>query len=158
MNSLLSFLTKALVEEAVEIIRPGIEQVIKDNNRVAVCIDVMIDGDHEDTSLWTGCIGNSDPTSWGAGKTYDVNAHAKALMALREQEPNHITLRSSPQNLQKGDFKYYGGEYRNRIAIGTSGLAEYQDYLVSAMLAAALEALCMREFEKSLLDKTSNFF
>ncbi len=148
-----ALLTKLMVEAAVDILKPGVENLIKSTNRVVAYIYVLDpiqdrSMSSEPVQIWGGSIGLTDRLQWP--KPYSEYAWKKADLTWKTQLPSHLVQRDAPYLFEEGDFKYGGSEYRNGIIVATSGLEWHHDYLVSASLAAILHAMAIGAFETEL--------
>ncbi|MDP3962330.1 MAG: hypothetical protein Q8Q03_00465 [bacterium] len=146
-----ALLTEEMVEAAVAILRPGIESLIKSTNRMVVWTVVLDPGvtrfdATRPSVLWSGGIGELDQSKWP--RKYDLLAGDKVGLTWRTDLPSHLVQRDAPYLFRKGDFKYGGSEYRNGLIVGSSGLEWHHDYLVSASLAAMLQAMTIGVSDK----------
>jgi hypothetical protein len=148
-----ALLTKALVEEAIRLVTPAINEIIKlDPKRNIIYIYVFgpLAGD-QDQPTWQGAVGEQDQSKWT--KDYSKAALAKAAVSLQTGLPSHMVQHEYAHLYVEGDFKYGGSEVRKGIVVAASGLAWHHDYAVSAMLAAVIDALVKGAFDAEYLRK-----
>ncbi|MES2215677.1 MAG: hypothetical protein V4481_00060 [Patescibacteria group bacterium] len=142
-------LSKEMAEAAVAILRPGIEQLIKDQNRMAVAIVILdpagvaaYQGPQDDLPiLLETVIGNPDRTQWKS--KFDESARKKATISLRTRMSTHLVAADQPYLFENGDFKYGGSDVRGYQITASGGLAWEYDYLISAALNAIMQALSL---------------
>jgi len=140
-----ALLTPELAAQAVEILRPSIETLIKNQNGRLVIYIVILDpvaaakGVYE--VLWEGPIGEANTDKWP--KSYNEFAHAKTRVTFQTRLPSHLVRFHAPYMYQNGDFKFGGSDIRENLITGSSGLDWHHDYLVSATINATLHALCL---------------
>src|SRR3989344_5802107 len=143
-----ALLTKEIIAEAVEILRPGLEAFIIDQQRVVACIVVLdptIYPPAEPVQIWNGSVGEQDRTKWP--RPYDFYASKKAALTFRTRFPSHIVVFDKPHLLVEGDFKYGGSTIRDDLIVATSGLDWKHDLAVSEAVASLCRALCLKESE-----------
>src|SRR5262245_55264050 len=141
-----AFLTKAVVEQAVGIVKPGIEALIKSEKKVVLYVVVLDPTAATKTVLWEAAIGDADRKKWQ--RDYAHFAHSKAELTLRTGLPAHLILRSSPHLYQKGDFKFGGSDIRNGIIVAASGLDWHLDFMLSGAIASICHGLVIGLAEK----------
>src|SRR6185369_16827751 len=146
MDSL--FLTKELVEECVDILRPTIETLIaKDPKRMLVYLLVLqpniidsVGGRDNLDVLWEGAVGEQDRNKWPVGRNYPLYVRKKAKISLIHKRASHLVLRDACHLISPEDSKCGGGEYRDGIVTAGSALEWYDNYAVASMLASLLHA------------------
>jgi hypothetical protein len=149
-------LSPETVQTAVDILRPGIENLIRKQNRVALAV-VVLNGNVPYTDgadlpeIWRGVIGEQDTSKWN-GKNYMQNAGLKAALTWRTGLPAHVVLRTHPALLEMGDFKFGGSDIRPGIIAATSGMLWYHDLAVASAIVGMCEALTIGAFEDALKD------
>lgn len=170
MNSAL--LTKALVAQVAEILRPSIEKIIALDPRRNVAYVIVPDPvityatakeyyavehtppgiiQNPGTFLWEGAFGEQDRTEWA--NPYDKFAAAKTEISWRTGLPSHLVQRDYPHLYRHRDFKFGGSVVYKGIIVGTSGLAWQHDLAVSGMFATTLHAFCIGAFETEFARK-----
>jgi len=141
-----AFLTKAVVEQAVGIIKPGVEALIKSEKKVVLYVVVLDPTATTKTVLWESAIGDPDRKKWP--RDYAHFAHSKAGLTFRTGLPAHLILRNAPHLYQAGDFKYGGSDIRNGIIVAASGLDWHLDFMISGAIAAICHGLVIGLSEK----------
>jgi hypothetical protein len=155
-----ALLTKALVKQVADILKPSIEAIIAlDPSRSVACVAVLdptIPYDHQfinrdDPLLWQESFGEPDKTKWK--NPYDEFALKKAHLSWRTGLPSHLVQRHQPHLLLKEDFKFGGSVCYEGIIVGTSGLAWHHDLAISGLFASTLHAFVIGAFEVDLARK-----
>jgi hypothetical protein len=141
-----AFLTKEVVEQAVGMIKPGIEALIKSEKKVVLYIVVLDPAAGSKAVLWEAAIGDPDRKQWP--RDYAHFAHSKADLTYRTGLPAHLVLRNAPHLYQEGDFKFGGSEIRNGLIVAASGLDWHLDYMISGAIAAMCHGLVIGLLEK----------
>jgi hypothetical protein len=114
-----ALLTPELAAQAVEILRPSIETLIKNQNGRLVIYIVILDpvaaakGVYE--VLWEGPIGEANTDKWP--KSYNEFAHAKTRVTFQTRLPSHLVRFHAPYMYQNGDFKFGGSDQAAWIGI-----------------------------------------
>lgn len=141
-----ALLTRNIVEQAVAILRPGIEEFIKQQKRVAaamVVLNPLVGFETEGVILWEGTFGEQDKSKWPNGERFDLNARKKALVSLRTGLPTHLVQQNRPHMYIDGDFKYGGSAVFEGIITAMSGLAWEHDLMYSNAAASLCHGLCL---------------
>ena len=146
-----AFLTKEIVEQAVNMIRPGVLGLINREGKLVLYVVVLDPAAKSGQApgkavLWEAAIGEQNRKRWP--RNYAQFALAKAELTLRTGLPAHLILRDAPHHYQKGDFKFGGSDIRNGIIVAASGLDWYHDYMVSGAVAAMCHGLVLAAAEK----------
>ncbi len=154
-----ALLTSGLVQKAMEIIAPSIENLIRIDPTRKVIFIVVLDpvaaAENRWEPLWQGAIGEQDQSKWA--RPYNEFAVKKTQVTLRTRMPSHVVQHDLAHLYAKGDFKYGGSEYRNGIVVGASGLAWHLDYAASSMTAGLLDAMVKGAFEIEYAKKDAHF-
>ena len=154
-----ALLTTALVEQALSILRPSIEGIIKiDPVRMVACsvvlnpiVPCLVGQGAVPPVLWQGFVGEENRNKWP--NPYNEFALAKAQLSWRTGLPSHLVQRDRPFLFEGGDFKFGGSIVFNGIVVATSGLAWHHDLWISGMIASACYALSIGAFEAELARK-----
>lgn len=140
-----AFLTKAVVEEVLGLMKPCIEALIKREKKIVLYMVVLDPAASGKTVLWEGAFGDPDRKKWP--RDYAQFAHAKAELSLRTGLPAHLVLRSAPYLYREGDFKFGGSEVRNGLIIAASGLDWHHDFMICGAVASMCHGLVLRYSE-----------
>ena len=168
-----ALLTREVVERAVRLLRPMVEEEFIKNEKgrcvAAICVfDPTVEYFRPDLApiangnpslpiLWEGLIGETDTSKWPVGRDYRVFARLKATIAWKTRKATHLIQRNQPHLYSTGDFKYGGGTFFEDIPIGTSGLKWQKDLATSNSLGSLLHAFCLESFENQLSDNENYF-
>jgi hypothetical protein len=147
-----AFLTKAVVEQAVGMIKPGIEALIKSEKRAVLHIVVLDPTATTKSVLWEASIGEPDRKKWQ--RDYAHFAHSKAELTLRTGLPAHQILRNAPHLYQEGDFKFGGSVLHHGIIVAASGLDWHLDFMISGAVAAMCHGIVIGLAEKEYAKDT----
>ena len=140
---------KALAQEAINLVKPAIDQLFEKTCRKELHIVIMNpqlkpwEAPFEDAILHECTFGT--PESWPA--PFDELARNKAAQAWRDSVSNidHQTLH--PSSLREGDVLFYGSFVYGNIVVACSGVEPWFDMLVSGWIAVALEQLTINEYQ-----------
>ncbi len=141
---------KALAIEAVNLVKPSIDQLFTKTCRPELHIVIMNpqvkpwESSFEDAILHECTFGN--PDGWHVA--FDDLARNKAAQAWRDSVANinHQTLH--PSSLREGDVLFYGSFVYGNIVVACSGVEPWFDMLVAGWVAVALEQLTIAEYQK----------
>ena len=147
-----AFLTKELIQQAVDVITPGILAIMQkdETSRKTVCILAYEQGSHVSTGapLWQGVIGEQDKKTWEW--PFDELAKAKAHVASRTGMDTHLIAREAPHLYEVGDSRLGGGVARHGLIVAASGLAWSDDLMIASMIAEAVHAKLIGKAEKHI--------
>lgn len=145
-------LTPALVTACVQILRPGVENFIKELPNRNVIYLVVLDPVHTSMPVmaWQGAIGEQDQKKWKG--TYEKNAFAKASLSFRTKLSTHLVQQDQPYYFAPGDFKFGGAVYHHGIVVGASGLSQQQDLMIASALAGLIHGACIGDMVAHLND------
>ena len=139
-----------IAKQAVELVKPSIEELFKKTNRKELHIVIMDprlkpwEATFHEAVLYEESIRN---LPWE--KPFDDFARSKAEQAWREQRANIVTQTQHPSSLREGDLPFYGSFVYGNIVVACSGVEQWFDMLVSSWIALAFEQLTIHEFQKS---------
>ena len=139
-----------IAKQAVELVKPSIEELFKKTNRKELHIVIMDprlkpwESSFNDAILYQESIKNSQ---WE--KPFDDFARSKAEQAWRDQRANIVTQTQHPSSLREGDLPFYGSFVYGNIVVACSGVEQWFDMLVSSWIALAFEQLTIHEFQKN---------
>lgn len=151
------FLTEEVAREAVEMVMPAIRACIANGkfNRSHFHIGIVagpgpgevadrgFNAFSQDVILYELSEGaNSD---WEY--PFDRYARTKAHMSWLTGQDT-ADLKNHPELLRLGDTHYAGGINRGGVVVAVSGFKDYDDHLVAEWIAAAIVAICRREYLK----------
>ncbi|ETX10060.1 hypothetical protein MUS1_04315 [Marinomonas ushuaiensis DSM 15871] len=140
---------KALAIEAVNLVKPAIEQLFTKTCRAELHIVIMNpqlkpwEASFDDAILHECTLGT--PETWPA--PFDELARNKAAQTWRDSVANinHHTMH--PSSLREGDVLFYGSFVYGNIVVACSGVEPWFDMLVSGWIAVALEQLTINEYQ-----------
>lgn len=152
--------TKQLAIEAVNVVKPAIEQLFTKTNRQELHIVVMNpqlkpwESSFDDAILYECSLGS--PESWTI--PFDKLAKKKAQQAWRDGRANinHQTLH--PSSLRKDDVLFYGSFVYGDIVVACSGVEQWFDMLVSSWIAMAFEQLTVHEYQTQKVQDPTNAY
>lgn len=150
-----SGLTRELVSEAVEILRPTIEaflQSTRTGGRPNLHLVVLQPG--EAVFLYETSFGNN-PRTWK--HDFDDFARAKALICQRTGLVGRTVLNDAPWLLKKGDTRYVGGVIENGLVVAVSGVQDHFDEMISWLVLSTIQGLCRDEVAKIDDDKDPDY-
>lgn len=141
-------LTPALVREAVQMVRPLIDEMLTTETKrphLAVVVTgtaAIIDYDPEITfaenCLFVGGIGNKE--LWE--HDFIEIALSKAEKSVRTGAPTGIL---EPHYLRTGDTLFWGSDVLDDIVTACSGVEPFYDEMFSCWINAAVRALCKKK-------------
>ena len=149
MSSVL--LTRELAREAVELVLPSIELLLKNRGKRQAFHLVILDptvrpwnGTFDEAILYEHSLYRE---SWD--KDYGAVARSKALQTWRDGQglPNILHHELAPASLQRGDaeawssFNWYG------LTVAGSGVQRWFDFLIGGWVALACQMLARDEAE-----------
>jgi len=149
-----ALLTKEIVEEAITILRPSIEEFMRKHKYVALAIvvlDPLADPKADEFIVWEGVIGEQDKSKWPDNDRFDYNAREKALISFRTGLPSHAVQRLYPHLYKESDFKYGGSSVFEKIITGSSGFDQNHDLMWSNAVSAVCHGLCMYACDQQLM-------
>ena len=138
-----------IVIDAIDLVRPSIDQLFKRTNRQLLHIVVMNprlkpwEASFEDAILHESSIG--DPETWTI--PFDKLARNKARQAWRNGRANINNQLLHPTSLQHDDALFFGTFVYGDIVVATSGVEQWYDMLISGWIALAIEQLTMHEYQ-----------
>ena len=150
MSSVL--LTKDLVQEAVTLVLPSIENLLKTRGKRNAFHIVVLDptvhpwnAEFEDAILYEHSI-NAD--SWD--KDYAAIARSKALQTWRDGRHQHNILihELAPASLQAGDAEAWSSFNWCGLTVAGSGVQRWFDFLISGWVALTCQMLARDEAAK----------
>ena len=138
-----------IAKQAVELVKPSIEELFKRTNRKELHIVIMDprikpwEADFDDAILYEESIKNSE---WQL--PFNEFARKKALQAWRERQANIVTQSMHPSSLREDDLPFYGSFVYGNIVVACSGVEQWFDMLVSGWIALAFEQLMIHELQQ----------
>lgn len=151
------FLTEQVAKEAVEMVMPAIRACIADGtfNRPHFHITIVagpgptevvdrgFDAFTQDVVLYEVSEGDKKAWEYPFDRYARTKAHMSWLTGL-----DTMDLKNHPEMLRLGDTYYAGGINRNNVVVAVSAFKDYDDHLVAEWIAAAITAICRREYLK----------
>ena len=140
---------KDIVIDAIDLVRPSIDQLFKRTNRQQLHIVVMNprlkpwEIQFEEAVLYETSIG--DPESWTI--PFNKLARNKARQAWRNGRANINNQLLHPSALHEDDVLYFGTFVYGDIVVASSGVEPWYDMLISGWIAVAIEQLSMHEYQ-----------
>lgn len=140
---------KALVIEAINLVKPSIEELFKRTCRKELHIVVMNpqlkpwEASFEEAILHEWTYGT--PETWPA--PFDELARSKASQAWRDSVPNMVHQTQHPSSLREGDALFYGSFVYGNIVVACSGVEPWYDMLISSWVAMAFEQLTIAAYQ-----------
>ena len=140
---------KDIVIDAIDLVRPSIDQLFKRTNRQQLHIVVMNprlkpwEIQFEEAVLYETSIG--DPESWTI--PFNKLARNKARQAWRNGRANINNQLLHPSTLHEDDVLYFGTFVYGDIVVASSGVEPWYDMLISGWIAVAIEQLSMHEYQ-----------
>ena len=140
---------KDIAIDAIDLVRPSIDQLFKRTNRQLLHIVVMNprlkpwEASFEDAILHESSIG--DPETWTI--PFDKLARNKARQAWRNGRANINNQLLHPSSLQDDDVLFFGTFIYGDIIVSSSGVEQWYDMLISGWIALAIEQLTMHEYQ-----------
>jgi hypothetical protein len=138
-----------IAKQAVQLVKPSIEELFKRTNRKELHIVIMDprikpwEADFDDAILYEESIKNSE---WQL--PFDEFARKKALQAWRERQANIVTQAMHPSSLREDDLPFYGSFVYGNVVVACSGVEQWYDMLISGWIALAFEQLMIHEFQQ----------
>ena len=135
--------------QAVELVKPSIQELFKRTNRKELHIVIMDprvrawEAEFDEATLYQESIGNCD--SWEL--PFDEYARNKAEQAWRDMQANIVTQTSHPSSLREGDLPFYGSFVYGNVVVACSGVEQWFDMLISGWIALAFEQLMVHEYQ-----------
>ncbi len=153
-----AILTRALVQEAFDAIRPEIEAFIKTQPGRTVlafqvldpCVTIARAG--IPSVVWHGAAGEQDQSAWKSD--YAANAGKKVRIVWRTGISTKLMAEEYPHFFEEGDFKYPGGVEYKGIIVGASGLTGEQDHEFAMKFAEKIYELVLLEAKVELAKKS----
>ena len=143
-----------IVIDAIDLVRPSIDQLFKRTNTQLLHIVVMNprlkpwEASFEDAILHESSIG--DPETWTI--PFDKLARNKARQAWRNGRANINNQLLHPSSLQDDDVLFFGTFIYGDIIVASSGVEQWYDMLISGWIALAIEQLTMHEYQSIKAD------
>ena len=145
----IGILTPGLAYEAVQTLKPQIEQFLQQHAKrqhLAIVVTAVEeisprspDKSFEEDCLVVDSIG--DPNDWE--HDYKSIALSKAEKSVRT---GMATAKLGPQYLLDADTVFWGSEVLDGIVVACSGVEPYYDEMVSMWIAATIRAFCKKAF------------
>lgn len=138
-----------IAKQAVELVKPSIEELFKRTNRKELHIVIMDprikpwEADFDDAILYEESIKTLE---WQL--PFNEFARKKALQAWRERQANIVTQAMHPSSLREDDLPFYGSFVYGNIVVACSGVEQWFDMLISSWIAVAFEQLMIHEFQQ----------
>lgn len=138
-----------IAKQAVELVKPSIEELFKRTNRKELHIVIMDprikpwEADFDDAILYEESIKNSE---WQL--PFNEFARKKALQAWRERQANIVTQSMHPSSLREDDLPFYGSFVYGNVVVACSGVEQWFDMLISGWIALAFEQLMIHELQQ----------
>jgi len=152
--------TKSLAIDAVDLVRPAIEQLLTKACRQELHIVIMNpqlkpwESSFEDAILYECSFGS--PQSWTI--PFDKLAKNKAEQAWRDGSANINQQTLHPSSLRQGDALFYGTFVYGNIVVASSGVEQWFDMLVSGWIALAFEQLTVHEYQTLKAQEPANLY
>ena len=115
--------------QAVELVKPSIQELFKRTNRKELHIVIMDprvrawEAEFDEATLYQESIGNCD--SWEL--PFDEYARNKAEQAWRDMQANIVTQTSHPSSLREGDLPFYGSFVYGNAVVACIGVEQWPD-------------------------------
>jgi len=152
-------LTKELVKEAIELVRPAANKILETEGLTwgpkyvegivrITGLGEIIAFDFGDTTpkynkkAW-------DP-KWGEQKNFALIARAKLSVVVREGMNTSLVVATRPWKLEPGEYLYAGGATRDGISVAISGAKGWVDEALAEMVISAISMLAHLETDKRL--------
>lgn len=147
-------LTRKLVEQAINIVRPSIvallgSELTHGRRNLHLVVGLSTSG----STLLEESFGNKD--EWE--HPYAPIAIAKAGLCARTGMVARNVQKDAPWLYELGDTRYVGGVIENGLVVAASGLQDHFDEMISWMVLSAIQGLC-RDYLAHLGDKAPDFF
>jgi hypothetical protein len=135
------FLTPALADHAYSLVAPAITHILSTSAKRQALHVTILDGvvPFEDTAAGFKNALRFDRVAvkdaWVVD--YETNARTKARMSWRARMDTLTLITVCPTHLQHADSKYAGGVWRDGVVVGVSGVEQYFDHMIAAIIAEA---------------------
>jgi len=147
----MTIIDRKLIDQALEIVKPGIEKLLTvpgmtwGPEHVDVCI-LTISG--KDINRFASTFGKKVKWNpdWGKVDT-QMLADEKAVISAREQANTSSICSSVPWLFEENEHLYGGGIYYANISIGVSGATEIVDQHIAEMILSQIILLARMEAE-----------
>lgn len=139
------------VKEAIERLRPTIENIINEFSRRGVYIMVTA-GNPKDVPFAKAV---KFEISILDGEEYKKMAYAKTEESFRHKTSSGITAKFCPERVENGDTIWFGSivvtseNDSNIIVVSVSGLKEYQDKAIADMIFLMIRMIAYEKIEKN---------
>lgn len=149
----MGILTKVIVQQAVEIVRPSAEAILATPGATwgPRWVDGLFCGPglDEPVPYLFGEKTDWDP-AWGDEADFEEIADAKLNLSHRVGEKTGIVVTETPWLLVEGEYLYAGGAHRDGLSASASGAKSYADQAISEMLLSAVAMLCRLEAQRRI--------
>jgi hypothetical protein len=151
---------KALAIEAVNLVKPAIDQLFTKTCRAELHIVIMNpqlkpwEASFDDAILHECTFGS--PEDWQI--PFDELARNKTAQAWRDSVANINHHTQHPSSLREGDVLFYGSFVYGSIVVGCSGVEPWFDMLVSGWVALAFEQLCISDYQATKAEDPTRRF
>ncbi len=150
-------LTAEIVNGAIEMVRPCVEKILKEEGTTwgPTWVAIVVNIPSEERNYYHFTIGRriAWQKEWGKEKTFSKIALAKQTAAKREGVATSILIITRPWNLERGEYLYPGGVTRNGITVGVSGAKGIVDEAIAEMIVSAIVMLAKLETERRMEEK-----
>ncbi len=144
-------ITRALVEQAIEIVRPAAERLIATEgaNWGPKWVEVLVNAPGID-SFVAGLFGEwtAWESNWGELKNFGIIAAHKLRLVEREKRSSSEIVYMTPHLLQDGELLYSGAAHHAGISVACSGIKGRADETIANMLIDVIIGLSQLEADR----------
>src|SRR3989344_1574326 len=137
----MSIITEGMVHEAINLVRPAAQAILKTKGLTwgPKWVDGMISipGSASPILFIFGKLTKWEP-GWGEEISFVSIAKLKLSTARHEKANTSAVGANRPWALSSGNYLYAGGAYRDGIAVGVSGAYGWVDEAIATMIIDAI--------------------
>ena len=152
----MGIITKELVKEAIELVRPTAEKILNTEGTTwgPKWVEglIKVPGLEDEISFFLGEVTEWN-SSWGKETFFNEIAAKKLQMAKREGMNTSILVAIKPWKLEKGEYLFSGGAVRDGICVAVSGAKGRTDEALAEMVISAIVMLAFLETDKRLKEE-----